>query len=93
MSSMFNEAFDNMFQQYINEIVAVGLFSVGYYIFQKVQPGENILEEEEKKKGREDDDFRWQKEGEKVLRFNQYLRDSMYQRQDFHPHNVFKEMQ
>jgi hypothetical protein len=36
------------------------------------------LEEEEKKKGREDDDPRWQKEGEKVLRFNQYLRDSMY---------------
>lgn len=71
--------------------MAVGLFSVGYYIFQKVQPCENILEEAEKK-GQLPRDPRDEKDSERVLRYNQYLRDSMYQRSDFDPARLLAEM-
>ena len=71
--------------------MAVGLFSVGYYIFQKIQPWENILEEDEKKEPK-NKDHKQEKDSERVYRFNQYLRDSMYSRPDFDPNRVLKEM-
>jgi hypothetical protein len=43
------------------------------------------LEEEEKKGGEMGRDPEKEKESERVVRFNQYLRDSMYQRSDFEP--------